>query len=61
MSTESEEDDNFATEAANQSIIDALGVDKRNKILAGLYIGRSAFSKIPLYIVLEQYIVYYCE
>lgn len=41
MTTESEEDDNFATEAANQSIVDALGVEKRNKILAGLYMGRS--------------------
>jgi hypothetical protein len=41
MSTESAEDDNFATEAINQSIINALGIEKRNVILSGLYMGRS--------------------
>lgn len=40
MSTESAEDDNFATEEANQSIMKALGEDKRNKVLSGLYMGR---------------------
>ncbi|XP_019853006.1 PREDICTED: eIF-2-alpha kinase activator GCN1 isoform X2 [Amphimedon queenslandica] len=41
MSTESSEDDNFASEEATQSIVSALGEDKRNKVLAGLYMGRS--------------------
>ena len=40
MSTESAEDDNFATEEANSAILNALGADKRNKVLAGLYMGR---------------------
>lgn len=40
MSTESAEDDNFATEEANLAILNALGVEKRNKVLAGLYMGR---------------------
>lgn len=41
MSTESAEDDNFGTEAAQRAIITALGEDRRNRMLAGLYMGRS--------------------
>lgn len=41
MSTESAEDDNFGTEAAQQAITNALGEERRNRMLAGLYMGRS--------------------
>ena len=40
MSTESEEDDNFGTEEAHQSILKCLGRERRNRVLAGLYMGR---------------------
>ncbi|XP_067680434.1 stalled ribosome sensor GCN1-like [Haliotis asinina] len=42
MSTESAgEDDNFGTETSQQAITKALGVERRNRVLAGLYMGRS--------------------
>jgi HEAT repeat protein len=41
MSTESEEDDNFGTEEARSAIIRCLGEERRNRVLAGLYMGRS--------------------
>ncbi|KAK9878672.1 hypothetical protein WA026_023121 [Henosepilachna vigintioctopunctata] len=42
MSTETaSEDDNFGTEQSHQAIIKALGADRRNRVLAGLYMGRS--------------------
>ena len=40
MSTESEEDDNFGTEEARVAIIRCLGDKRRNRVLAGLYMGR---------------------
>ena len=40
MTTESEEDDNFASEEMYQAIVQALGIERRNKMLAGLYMGR---------------------
>ena len=40
MSTESEEDDNFGTEEARTAIIRCLGEERRNHVLAGLYMGR---------------------
>ena len=42
MSTESEEDDNFGTEEAHQAIFRTLGAECRNRVLAGLYMGRWA-------------------
>ncbi|XP_047528363.1 eIF-2-alpha kinase activator GCN1 [Vanessa atalanta] len=42
MSTETaSEDDNFGTEHSHKAIIRALGPDRRNRVLAGLYMGRS--------------------
>ncbi|XP_049938173.1 eIF-2-alpha kinase activator GCN1 [Schistocerca serialis cubense] len=42
MSTETaDEDDNFGTEQSHQAIIEALGGGRRNRVLAGLYMGRS--------------------
>uniref|UniRef100_A0A8D0VXD8 GCN1 activator of EIF2AK4 n=2 Tax=Sus scrofa TaxID=9823 RepID=A0A8D0VXD8_PIG len=42
MTTETaSEDDNFGTAQSNKAIITALGVDRRNRVLAGLYMGRS--------------------
>ncbi|XP_065343673.1 stalled ribosome sensor GCN1 isoform X1 [Cloeon dipterum] len=42
MSTETaDEDDNFGTEQSHSAIIDALGGERRNRVLAGLYMGRS--------------------
>ncbi|XP_045491112.1 eIF-2-alpha kinase activator GCN1 [Colias croceus] len=42
MSTETaSEDDNFGTEQSHKAIINALGPDRRNRVLAGLYMGRS--------------------
>ncbi|XP_071447058.1 stalled ribosome sensor GCN1 [Hetaerina americana] len=42
MSTETaDEDDNFGTEQSHRAIIDALGAERRNRVLAGLYMGRS--------------------
>ena len=40
MSTESEEDDNFGTEEARQTLLQILGKDRRDRVLAGLYMGR---------------------
>jgi len=44
MSTEGQEDDNFGTSQSNQAIIEALGAERRNRVLAGLYMGRSDVS-----------------
>lgn len=42
MSTETaSEDDNFGTEQSHRAIINALGAERRNRVLAGLYMGRS--------------------
>lgn len=42
MSTETaSEDDNFGTEHSHKAIINALGPERRNRVLAGLYMGRS--------------------
>ncbi|CAG9865117.1 unnamed protein product [Phyllotreta striolata] len=42
MSTETaSEDDNFGTEQSHSAIIRALGAERRNRVLAGLYMGRS--------------------
>uniref|UniRef100_A0A4W3H8T3 GCN1 activator of EIF2AK4 n=1 Tax=Callorhinchus milii TaxID=7868 RepID=A0A4W3H8T3_CALMI len=42
MTTETaSEDDNFGTAQSNKAIINALGEDRRNRVLAGLYMGRS--------------------
>ncbi|XP_065273696.1 stalled ribosome sensor GCN1 [Emys orbicularis] len=42
MTTETaSEDDNFGTAQSNKAIISALGVERRNRVLAGLYMGRS--------------------
>lgn len=42
MSTETaSEDDNFGTEQSHKAIIKALGAERRNRVLAGLYMGRS--------------------
>lgn len=42
MSTETaSEDDNFGTEQSHKAIIRALGTERRNRVLAGLYMGRS--------------------
>uniref|UniRef100_A0A1B6CCQ0 TOG domain-containing protein n=1 Tax=Clastoptera arizonana TaxID=38151 RepID=A0A1B6CCQ0_9HEMI len=42
MSTETaNEDDNFGTEQSHKAIIEALGAQRRNRVLAGLYMGRS--------------------
>jgi hypothetical protein len=42
MTTEgADEDDNFGTESSHQAILEALGVDRRNRVLARLYMGRS--------------------
>lgn len=35
------EDDNFGTEHSQKAIIDILGEERRNRVLAGLYMGRS--------------------
>jgi len=41
MTTETaDEDDNFGTEQSHSAIIDALGGERRNRVLAGLYMGR---------------------
>lgn len=45
MSTETaNEDDNFGTEQSHKAIIEALGLERRNRVLAGLYMGRSDVS-----------------
>lgn len=45
MTTESiHEDDNFGTEQSHRAIFDALGEDRRNHVLSGLYMGRSDVS-----------------
>ena len=45
MTTESaHEDDNFGTEKGSIAIINALGIERRNKIYSGLYMGRSDTS-----------------
>uniref|UniRef100_UPI00358E4439 stalled ribosome sensor GCN1 isoform X2 n=1 Tax=Myxine glutinosa TaxID=7769 RepID=UPI00358E4439 len=42
MTTESaSDDDNFGTVHSTQVILEALGVERRNRVLAGLYLGRS--------------------
>ena len=42
MSTETaSEDDNFGTEQSQKVILEALGNERRNRVLAGLYMGRS--------------------
>ena len=42
MSTEGAgEDDNFGTETSQKAIFNALGDERRNRVLAGLYMGRS--------------------
>ncbi|XP_069038064.1 stalled ribosome sensor GCN1 [Lepisosteus oculatus] len=42
MTTETaSEDDNFGTAQSNKAIISALGTERRNRVLAGLYMGRS--------------------
>jgi HEAT repeat protein len=41
--TESE-DDNFGTEASRQKLIDVLGFDLRNKVMAGIYMSRQDVS-----------------
>lgn len=42
MSTETaSEDDNFGTEQSHHAIIRTLGAERRNRVLAGLYMGRS--------------------
>ncbi|GFR94655.1 GCN1 general control of amino-acid synthesis 1-like 1 [Elysia marginata] len=42
MTTETaDEDDNFGTESSQQAIMRALGDDRRNRVLSGLYMGRS--------------------
>ncbi|XP_066249177.1 stalled ribosome sensor GCN1 [Euwallacea similis] len=42
MSTETaSEDDNFGTEQSHLAIIKSLGAERRNRVLAGLYMGRS--------------------
>ncbi|XP_053680198.1 eIF-2-alpha kinase activator GCN1 [Anopheles nili] len=38
------EDDNFGTEQSHKAIIRSLGGDRRNRVLAGLYMGRSDVS-----------------
>jgi len=41
MSTETaDEDDNFGTEQSHSAIIDSLGPERRNRVLAGLYMAR---------------------
>lgn len=42
MTTETaSEDDNFGTEQSHRAIMDTLGNERRNRVLAGLYMGRS--------------------
>ena len=42
MSTETaSEDDNFGTEQSHRAIMSTLGAERRNRVLAGLYMGRS--------------------
>ncbi|XP_071479229.1 stalled ribosome sensor GCN1-like [Diadema antillarum] len=41
MTTVGDEDDNFGTEHSTKAIINVLGVERRNRVLAGLYMGRS--------------------
>ena len=42
MSTQSAgDDDNFGTEASQRIVIKTLGLERRNQVLAGLYMGRS--------------------
>ncbi|CRL07624.1 CLUMA_CG020589, isoform A [Clunio marinus] len=45
MSTQTaSEDDNFGTEQSHKAIIRHLGIERRNRVLAGLYMGRSDVS-----------------
>ncbi|GIX96451.1 eIF-2-alpha kinase activator GCN1 [Caerostris darwini] len=42
MTTETaDEDDNFGTEQSHKAILGSLGAERRNRVLAGLYMGRS--------------------
>lgn len=50
MSTESEEDDNFGTEAAHQTLLKRLGKDCRDRVFAGLYMGRYVDHMYPSYL-----------
>ena len=41
MSTESSsDDDNFGTDKSQKTILAVLGLERRNRVLAGLYVGR---------------------
>lgn len=45
MTTETaDEDDNFGTEQSHQKIVHTLGIERRNRVLSGLYMGRSDVS-----------------
>eukprot|EP00112_Aurelia_sp_Birch-Aquarium-sp1_P008341 Seg1915.7 transcript_id=Seg1915.7/GoldUCD/mRNA.D3Y31 product="eIF-2-alpha kinase activator GCN1" protein_id=Seg1915.7/GoldUCD/D3Y31 len=41
MTTHGDEDDNFGTAHSTKAILDLLGADRRNRVLSGLYMGRS--------------------
>lgn len=41
MTTEGEEDDNFGTEHSTKALVQVLGQERRNRVFAGLYMGRS--------------------
>lgn len=40
MTTVSDEDDNFGTEHSTQALMQILGVERRNRVLSGLYMSR---------------------
>lgn len=51
MSTQTaSEDDNFGTEQSHKAIIRHLGIERRNRVLAGLYIGRSDVSLMVIFL-----------
>eukprot|EP00117_Sycon_ciliatum_P034892 scpid3464/ scgid26544/ Translational activator GCN1; GCN1-like protein 1 len=41
MTTEGDEDEGFGTETSQKAILEALGSERRNRVLAGVYMGRS--------------------
>lgn len=41
MTTVSDEDDNFGTEHSTRALIQTLGIERRNRVLSGLYMSRS--------------------